>query len=122
MSKAASSSSGGAVGACMLDSSASIGRACAAVLAGGGVEDWLKTGNIPTTVATQVEIHCLQEGSTSWVQEVENARQNPRGTKNRLYQRVPVGVCHPENRAAGARQELTCKTGTEEGQGRRMRS
>ena len=49
------------------------------MLAGGGIEDWLKTGNIPSAVAMQIEVHSLQVRSTRWVQEKENPGQDPRG-------------------------------------------
>ena len=106
MSKAASSSSGGATGACMLASSVSVGSASVAVLAGGGVEDWLKTGNIPSTVAMQVEIRCLQVRSTSRIQEAKNPGQDPRGAEDLLYQGGPVNMCHLESKTADAKRTL----------------
>ena len=90
----------------MLASSAAVGRASVAVLAGGGVEDWLKTGNIPSTVAMQIEVHCLQIRSTSRAQEAENAGQNPRRAEDRLYQRGPVSMRHLEGKTADAKQKL----------------
>ena len=65
-------------------------------LAGGGVEDWLKTGNIPSAVAMQVEVHSLQVRSTCGVQETENPGQDPRGAEDLLYQGGPINMCHLE--------------------------
>ena len=95
----------------LASSAAAVVWASAAMLAGGGVEDWLKTGNIPTTIAMQIEVHCLQNRSARRVQEVENAGQDPRGAEDCFYQGVPVGMCHLESRAADARQKLADKQG-----------
>ena len=107
MSKAASSSSEGGAGACTLTSSTSVWRAWVAVLAGGGVEDWLKTGNIPSAVAMQIGVHSLQVRSTRWVQETENPGQDPRGAEDLLYQGGPVNMCHLESKAADANRNAS---------------
>ena len=83
------------------------GRCCAAIALDLKARVlWLKTGNIPATVAVQIEVRCLQVGSTSRVQEAENPGQKPRGAEDLFYQGGPVSMCHLESKPADERRRL----------------